>query len=197
MRSAYTARVDEYVEVCGRIELTAKADQTLILDWARGLPDVGPVLDVGCGPGQWTYFLDTNGIDVEGIDPVRAFIEHARATYPATRYRIGRADDLGAPDATASGVLAWYSLIHTLPEAIDSPLAEFARVIVPGGGLALGFFTGPQLEPFDHRVTTAYFWPVDLLAAHVEAAGFATTQTATRTDPGVRPHAEILAVRRY
>ncbi len=172
----------------------AEIDRDFILAWARGLQ--GPVLDAGCGPGRWTHLLSAASVDAEGVDPVPEFIDSARASYPSDRYRVGRAEDLGMDDAALAGVLAWYSLIHTAPEAIDASLAEFGRCVRPGGGLALGFFAGARLEPFEHAVTTAYFWPIDLLAARVEAAGFTVSRTATRTEPGTRPHGALLATRR-
>ncbi|WP_315150351.1 hypothetical protein [Corynebacterium variabile] len=74
-------------------------------------------------------------------------------------------------------------------------LTELARCVRPGGRLALGFFTNTTLEPFDHAVTTAWFWPVDQLQRRVEEAGFTVTHSETRTDPGARPHGAILATR--
>lgn len=194
VRTAYGARSAEYIALFGRVDQVAEIDRDFILAWALGLQ--GPVLDVGCGPGQWTHLLSAAGVDAEGVDPVPEFIDSARASYPSDRYRVGRAEDLGVDDAALAGVLAWYSLIHTAPELIDVPLAEFARCVRSGGGLALGFCTGARLEPFDHAVTTAYFWPIDLLAARVEAAGFTVSRTATRTEPGTRPHGALLATRR-
>lgn len=134
-------------------------------------------------------------MDIEGIDPVPEFVERANARYPGARYRLGRAEDLGVEDASLGGVLAWYSLIHLLPDQISAPLAEFARCVRPGGGLGIGFFAGQVLEPFDHAVMTAYYWPVEVLASHIERAGFAITHTETRTDAGARPHGALLAVR--
>jgi hypothetical protein len=65
-------------------------------------------------------------------------------------------------DASLGGILAWFSLIHTDPDQIGAPLTEFARGTRPGGGLLIGIFEGAELAPFDHAVTTAYFWPVSL-----------------------------------
>lgn len=193
LRSAYGARASEYVDAVGRIEHVASADLALVGRWARDLE--GPVLDVGCGPGQWTAHLAGLGVDVGGVDPVPEFVEIAKAAHPGIRFRLGRAEDLGVEDGSLGGVLAWYSLIHTHPERIDEALAEFVRCVRPGGGLAIGFFTGPRREPFDHAVTTAYYWPVEMLVSEVERAGFAVTHTETRTDPGARPHGALLAVR--
>ena len=193
VRTSYSDRATEYIAALGSIEHAAAPDLALVERWARNIK--GPVLDVGCGPGQWTHYLVGLGIDTEGVDPVSEFIENARETYPGVRYRIGKAESLGVDDASLGGILAWYSLIHTAPEQISTTLTEFARGIHPGGGLALGFFTGPKLEPFEHAITTAYYWPIDLLTAKVEAAGFTVTHIETHTDRTTRPHGAILATR--
>lgn len=194
VRAAYRTRASEYIDAVGRIDHASDSDVALLTNWARSLE--GPLLDVGCGPGQWTHHLAGLGISVAGVDPVPAFIEHATSTYPGVPYRLGRAEDLGVPDGALGGVLAWYSLIHTDPDSIGDALTEFARCLRPGGGLALGFFTGPRLDSFEHAVVTAYRWPITLLAARVEAAGFEVTHTESRTDRPARAHGAILATRR-
>jgi ubiquinone/menaquinone biosynthesis C-methylase UbiE len=190
---AYAARSAEYISLFGGIEAAAKHDREHLLGWAQGVD--GRIIDVGCGPGQWTTYLSEQGVEVEGIDPVSEFINHARQRHPGVAYRIGRADGLGVENARLGGVLAWFSLIHTNPDQIGAPLTEFARCIRPGGGLAIGFFEGPELVPFDHAVTTAYFWPVGQLSSRVEQAGFVVTDVHTRTDPGTRPQGTMIAQR--
>ena len=152
---AYRARAAEYISLLGSIDAAAEQDRESVLAWARGLD--GRVLDVGCGPGQWTNYLSEQGVDVEGVDPVAEFITEARRRFPGVTYRVGRADQLGVEDAGLGGVLSWFSMIHTEPEEVAVPLAEFARCLAPGGGLAIGFCEGPELVPFDHAVTTAFF----------------------------------------
>ncbi|WP_347030648.1 class I SAM-dependent methyltransferase [Brevibacterium paucivorans] len=115
VRTSYSDRATEYIEALGSIEHAAAPDLALVERWARNIK--GPVLDVGCGPGQWTHYLVGLGIDTEGVDPVSEFIENARETYPGVRYRIGKAESLGVDDASLGGILAWYSLIHTAPRA--------------------------------------------------------------------------------
>ena len=111
-------------------------------------------------------------------------------------FREGRAEHLDVPDESLGGVLAWYSLIHTPPASLGAILGEFARCLRPGGRLLIGFCEGPELVAFDHAVTTAYYWPIDLLSARIEQAGFVVTDTQARHDPGSRPHGAITAERR-
>lgn len=193
VRASYGVKAREYVAALGGIDQVAAPDLALVEAWARGVE--GHVLDVGCGPGQWTHYLTDLGMDAAGVDPVPEFIESAKATYPSERYSLGRAEALGVDEGSLGGVLAWYSLIHVEPEQIDVALSEFARCIRPGGGLALGFFAGPKLEAFEHAITTAYYWPIELLTSKVEGAGFTVTHTESRTDRPSRKHGAILANR--
>lgn len=191
--AAYGARAAEYIDLFGSMDAAHEADRALILDWARGLD--GPVLDVGSGPCHWTDFLVRHGVAAEGIEMVPEFLESARARFPDVPFRAGGLPDLGVPDASAAGILSWYSLIHHRPEELPTALAELARVIRPGGGLLVGFFTGERVEAFPHAVVTAYYWPIDELVGLLGQAGFRVVATSTRADPGVRLQAAIVAER--
>ncbi len=160
---AYGRRASEYIDAFGSIEATVSLDRDLVSIWAHHQPD-GPILDVGCGPGQWTNWLHRRGIDVSGLDPTPEFITAARDRYPGVPFRMGHAERLDVADSSLAGILAWYSLIHLPPDRLTTAFAEFARSLKPGGGLLLGFFEGPQVAPFDHAIATAYSWPLDLLS---------------------------------
>jgi ubiquinone/menaquinone biosynthesis C-methylase UbiE len=97
------------------------------------------------------------------------------------------------PDGSVAGVLAWYSLIHVPPEELDGVLAELRRVIRPAGTLVAGFFDGDAVAPFDHKVTTAFFWPVDEFAARLQQAGFTEIERCLRPGTANRPHAAVAA----
>lgn len=191
---SYSVRSREYIDLVGSIGSTHPSDRVLVESWAGTLH--GQVLDAGCGPGQWTAFLSECGLSAYGIDLVPEFVEYARRTYPHLTFHLG---GYAAPEletAALGGVLAWYSLIHHDPETIGRPLEAFARMIRPGGGLLVGFFEGPAVEPFDHAVTTAYRWPADDLARELRAAGFDVLEIHTRRVEGHRPHGAISARRR-
>src|SRR5438132_252486 len=98
VRDAYAARAAEYIGLFGSIDVAADQDRDLVLAWAQGVD--GPIVDIGCGPGQWTNYLHQHGVDIEGIDPVPEFIDAARQRYPGVAYRNGRADQLGVEDAS-------------------------------------------------------------------------------------------------
>lgn len=191
--AAYGARAGEYIDLFGTMDAAHAADRALILDWGRRRD--GPVFDVGSGPGHWTDFLVRHGVDAEGIEMVPGFLEHARTRFSDVRFRAGSLPDLDLPDASAAGILSWYSLIHLAPDELPAALAELARVTRPGGGLLVGFFTGERVEPFAHAVVTAYYWPIEALGRLLAAAGFRIVATSSRADPGVRKQATIVAER--
>ncbi|MCP9002112.1 class I SAM-dependent methyltransferase [Pseudarthrobacter sp. RMG13] len=191
VETAYAKRAAEYTARFGSVESTHPADRKLVADWAA--PLVGPVLDVGCGPGHWTKFLADHGAAVEGIDFVPAFIKQAQASFPSIPFRVASLTSLGVPEGYASGILAWYSLIHFEPDQVPSVLRELARRLTPGGLLLIGLFEGDEIARFPHAVTPAYSWPVGDLSGILSAAGFDTISHQRRTDPGHRPHAAISA----
>ncbi|MFE4417919.1 class I SAM-dependent DNA methyltransferase [Streptomyces sp. NPDC056817] len=135
----------------------------------------GPVAELGCGPGRVTAHLRNLGLEVFGVDLSPVMIDIARETHPDLRFEVGSMDALDLADGTLRGIVAWYSVIHTPPRDIPSYFAEFRRVLAPGGHLLLGFFEseGGPVTPFDHKVTTAYRWPIDDLADLAGDAGFA------------------------
>lgn len=141
---------------------------------ARATAVAGPVAELGCGPGYLTAHLRDLGLDVFGVDLSPAMIDIARETYPDLRFEVGSMDALDLADGELNGVVSWYSVIHTPPQSVPSFFAEFRRVLAPEGHLLLAFFEseGDPLTEFDHRVTTAYRWPIDELAGLAGEAGF-------------------------
>ena len=187
---AYARRAGEYAAALGSIAATHPSDRALIETWASEAP--GPLLDAGCGPGHWTAFLRARGYDARGIDAVPEFLELAAECFPGTPVALGDLDRLDAPEDTFGGVLAWYSTIHHGPERIGVPLAEFARVLRPGGRLLLGYFEGPETAPFAHAITRAHRYAEADLRRAVERAGFEVLEAHRRSGREHRPHGALL-----
>ncbi|GAA1464734.1 class I SAM-dependent methyltransferase [Nocardiopsis exhalans] len=144
-------------------------------EYVRGSgPEPGPVAELGCGSGRITALLRDLGLAVFGVDLSPVMIDIARRTYPDLRFEVGSMDALDLADGGLAGAVSWYSVIHAPPEDLPAYLAEFRRVLAPGGHLLLAFFDsqGAPVTEFDHKVVTAYRWPIDHLAALAAETGF-------------------------
>lgn len=191
---AYDARAAEYVELLGDLAQLAAPDRELVARWRDETP--GLLLDAGCGPGAWTQLLQDGGPTrrrVLGLNLSGRLLESARARHPGVGFVQGTMTALPLRSGTVGGVLAWYSLIHTVPMALPATLAELRRVLAPGAGVLLGFVDGPAGEAFPHKVVTAYHWSVDALADLLAAVGLEVVEHHHRRDEGHRAHGALVA----
>ena len=138
----------------------------------------GPVADVGCGPGHFTAYLASLGVDASGIDLSPGMVDLARRSHPELRFEVGSMTDLALPGASVAGVLASWSLIHVPDEAVPVALGQFHRVLRPGGQLVIGYHVGVGTRlktegygghPMRVRVHLRQPW---WLARRVREAGF-------------------------
>ncbi len=179
VRAAYSCRSREYIELFDGDEGAHEVDAAFIRRHLGGVK--GPVFDLGCGPGYWTEYLHRLGARATGIDMTPEFMDHARAHHPGPDFRLGSMTKVAAQDQSATGVLSWYSTIHMPPGELDAVLTEFHRLLAPTGTLVLGFFASiDEVAAFDHAITRAYHWPVDLLAQRLISAGFAEVERMQR-----------------
>jgi len=192
IRRRYTEVSDIYTRMFGAVAHVDPDDlQFLERNFSRC---DGTILDAGCGPGHLTGYLTDLGLKATGIDLVPAFIETAQANWPEVEFGVGSMCPLDLPAGSLGGILAWYSLIHYEPDAVGDVLCNFRSALSDNGTLVVGFFDGDDLETFDHKVTTAYRWPVDEMSKMLSAAGFVEVDRLQR--PGtnlVRPHAALAA----
>lgn len=195
VRQAYGVMAAQYIELFGSTSQVRADDVALIVQHLSIRP--GAVLDVGCGPGHLTAHLRSMDVDAFGVDLVPEFLDHARTTFREGRYVLGSARRLPVPDHSVAGILAWYSLIHLPPHDLDGVLRELRRASAPAGTLVAGFFDGDEVAAFDHRVSTAFYWPVDEFAERLRRAGFTEIERVRRpgvAESGRRPHAAIAAI---
>ncbi|MFG2647970.1 class I SAM-dependent methyltransferase [Streptomyces sp. NPDC048436] len=144
----------------------------------------GRVADLGCGPGHITAYIGELGLTAFGVDASPAMIELAREAYPALRFDVGSMAALNIADGVLGGVLSRWSVIHTPPQELPAVLAEFHRVLAPGGHLLIGFSASEDsshpTQAFDHAVAPAYRWWPDHLAALLREAGLAEVARMVR-----------------
>lgn len=185
-RAAYDAVAVRYAELFRDAMAEAPVDRAMIAAFAELVRSAGAgqVADLGCGPGRMTAYLRSLGLDVFGVDLSPTMIAIAREKHPELRFEEGEMTSLDLTDGALGGILSWYSVIHTPPEELPAVLAEYRRVLRPGGYLLVGFFHSED-EPvaFDHKVTLGYRWPADRLASLLDEAGFAEIARLVR-EPG-------------
>jgi SAM-dependent methyltransferase len=188
---AYRAKFRLYIELLDRMSVEDD-DVAFVRRHLEGLD--GKVLDLGCGPGQWSEWLHSLGLDVLGIDLVPEFIAHARWAHAGPEFRLGSITELEVPDGSAAGALAWFSTIHLPPPSLDEALTEIHRVVAPGGTAVLGFFDSEHdVVEFEHKVTTAWRWPLDTFASRLAAAGLEEVERFRWTLPE-RPDRRYAAI---
>ena len=108
---------------------------------ALGLPSPARIADVGAGTGKLTRALVAGGHDVVATEPLAGMRERLREIVPEADARDGTAEALPLADAEVDAVVCanafhWFDA----PRAV----AEFARVIRPGGGLAVIWHDGVE-----------------------------------------------------
>jgi SAM-dependent methyltransferase len=129
--SAWEERVEGYAGFFGAV--TGRLVEPL-LDLAR----VGPgtrVLDVATGPGYVAAEAARRGTTVWGVDVAEAMVARAAAEHPGVEFRRADAQSLPFEDGAFDAVVGNFGLPHFgRPERA---VAEGARVLAPGGRLAL------------------------------------------------------------
>ncbi|WP_433783009.1 class I SAM-dependent methyltransferase [Actinomycetospora sp. CA-101289] len=181
VRDSYDRVADNYVEMVAasalgdiRVQPWLRAAMDVFAD---AVTDLGPVLDVGCGPGTVTAYLAERGVDVSGVDLSPRMVEHARRLHPGCDFAVASATELELADASLGGVLGWWSLFNLPRDVLPQVLASFARALVPGGQLIVGMHVGDddlaRTQAYGGVAVrwTTYRWRPEQLVAMVEQAG--------------------------
>lgn len=108
----------------------------------------GPILDLGCGEGQWMRWLDGRAEMIVGCDQSLDLLSSAARQHPAVRCELPGLTWLrSATIATAYSVF-----VLDLIEGFDAFFREAARVVKPNGALIVVInhpvFTAPDSGPF-------------------------------------------------
>lgn len=192
--AAYDAVAGDYADAFAG-ELAGKPDDRALLDeFAAALGPRGQVWDVGCGAaGHVTRYLADQGLDMVGVDLSPASIEEARRRQPLLRFEVADMRALPAGDAELAGIVAFYSVIHLPRAEVPAVLAEFRRVLQPGGGLLLAMHGGTgeigASNWFGRGVDfKASLWDLAELSSAIDAAGFAVRRDVAR-EPYLTEHA--------
>jgi SAM-dependent methyltransferase len=104
------------------------------------------VLDAGCGPGRDCELLSQDGLLAIGIDKSSGLLREAKKNTSAPLI-FGDIRRLPFGDRTFSGVWSCASLVHLSAEQASKAIAEFHRVLRPGGTMFLSVREGHGVEP--------------------------------------------------
>jgi SAM-dependent methyltransferase len=102
----------------------------------RHVPRSGPVVEAGCGLGQWVVALRSRGVDCIGLDYARSTIAAVRRLLPDVPFVSGDLTRLGLRTASCAGVIS-LGVVEHRPEGPEPFLAEMHRILSPGGRLLI------------------------------------------------------------
>ena len=112
-----------------------------------------PILDVGCGRGEWLELLRREGLTAYGIDTNMIMVERSVALGLDARQIDLMTHLHGLEDASRSGLTAFHVVEHLPFETLIDFIDEALRVLVPGGTL---IFETPNPETMRVGATTFY-----------------------------------------
>lgn len=121
------------------------------------------VIEIGTGPGRDAVAFLAAGFEVAGVDLSPVHVELARGA--GVDARVAAAQALPFADASFDALWSMSVLMHLPDPELDAALAEFSRVLRPGGLAAFGTWGGDGTEgvnPDDTIDPPRYFnWRTD------------------------------------
>jgi len=199
VRASYDRVARAYAEAFSDELARRPLDRALLAAFAEQVPAGAPVADVGCGPGHVTAHLAGLGAPALGIDLSPGMVAEACRRYPSIPFRTGDMLALDAPDGGWAGIVSFYALIHLAAPQRALAVAEFARVLCPGGLLLAAFHIDGPMAAAGETVHAAslldqpvsldfHFIDPDELSAACVAAGLSVQARLDRTPyPGDVP----------
>jgi len=139
-----------------------------------------PVLDIGCGRGEWLELLKAEGLSAVGVDTNSIAIAQCRERGFDAREADALAYMLALPDKSVGAVTGFHLVEHLPFDVLMKLLDETARVVKPGGAVV---FETPNPQNVLVGSCNFYFDPTHrnplpspLLKFLVESRGFARVE---------------------
>ena len=155
---------------------------------------MNPVLDIGCGRGEWLELLNEAGFATRGVDSNRAMILSCRER----GLNVTETDALTymrtLPDASIGAVTGFHIVEHLPLEELIQVLDETVRILKPGG---IAIFETPNPANLLVGANTFYYdpthrnpLPAPTLAFLGESRGFSRMETVP-----LHPHPDCEQIR--
>ena len=174
MRGPYTA----FAEVAGAYERGRPGYPEEAVRWLAG-DEPHDVVDLGAGTGKLTRALVALGHRVMAVEPLDEMRRELEAALPDVRALAGSAEAMPLPDAsvdvvTSAQAFHWFDHANALP--------EIARVLRPGGRLALVWNSRDDRDPWMSRLSAIIgneaIEETDVVPVLDESGLFAAVETA-------------------
>ena len=133
------------------------------------------VVDLGAGTGKWTRLLVERGARVYAVEPVPGMRHELLAAVPEAEVLEAPAEAVPLPDGAVDAVTAAQSF-----HWFDAPaaLAECARLLRPGGGLAMVWNERDESVPWVARLNAIMKGPRGGVPAYDEHVDWAAVVAA-------------------
>jgi SAM-dependent methyltransferase len=198
-QTSYDQVAAEYAEKF-KDEMDSKPFDRNCLDrLAREVGSLGPICDMGCGPGQIARYLHRRGVDTLGVDLSPGMVAEAQRLNPEIPFHQGNMLSLPDEDNSWGGIAAFYCILHIPREQVVDALREMKRVLKPGGILLVTFHIGEEIKHLDEwwekpvNVDFAFYLPEEM-ETWLEEAGYELQETLVR-EPN--PEVEVATKRAY
>jgi ubiquinone/menaquinone biosynthesis C-methylase UbiE len=134
-------------------------DVRLLSDFMERLPLHAIVLDAGCGAGIPISQMLSEQFHLTGVDFSEAQIELAKKNVPNAEFLCEDMTKLNFPENTFDGITSYYAIIHIPREEHESLLANFHRMLKPGGLALLCLGAEHLIDDIDENyLGTRMYW---------------------------------------
>jgi ubiquinone/menaquinone biosynthesis C-methylase UbiE len=134
-------------------------DVRLLHDYMERLPANAKVLDAGCGAGIPISQLLSEHFHVTGVDFSEAQIELAKKNVPGAEFLCEDMTKLDFPENSFDGITSYYAIIHIPREEHQPLLANFHRMLKPGGLALLCLGAENLMDDIDENyLGTRMYW---------------------------------------
>jgi O-antigen chain-terminating methyltransferase len=144
-----------------------------------------PLLDIGCGRGEWLSALQEHGLAAMGVEPNVAFVEECRAEgLPVEKgfvpeYLSGLRDN-------SLGAVTMFQVAEHLPlQTLLSVFRETQRVLRPSGVIIVEF---PNIRTLMVGATTFWIDPTHNRPLHPQLAEFLLEMSGFTIMPAIHSH---------
>jgi SAM-dependent methyltransferase len=155
VREGYNAIANRYLAERTR----DSEDVRLLNELIERLPADAEVLDAGCGAGIPISRMLSGHVQVTGVDFSEAQVALARKNVPNAQFLCEDMTKLDFPDESFDGITSYYAIIHIPREGHHGLLANFHRMLKPGGFALLCLGAEHLIDDIDEDyLGTRMYW---------------------------------------